>query len=459
MEKSDNHKKYLRFREQYKRLTYESFDIRKDQHSLDISFKFNLDSKYFFSPSLHIPFKEFMISDNMAENKLRNIVFHIGMIELISYWKAACPPEILIEPCFLNEEQIDWWKNLYFNGLGEFFYLNSIPGNINDFVKIISKSDEIFPKSKFETSDAALIPVGGGKDSSVTLDLLKEEFSDNIVLILNPRPACTETAFAAGFNDDRILIVNRTIDPVLLKMNDEGFLNGHTPFSALLAFITLLSAAMSGKKYIALSNESSANEATIEGSAINHQYSKSYKFERDFREYYCKYITEDINYFSFLRPLNELQIAKLFSSNPAFFPVFRSCNAGSKNGVWCGSCPKCLFTFIILSPFVAREKIIDIFGKDLFEERNLLTEFNQLIGIAETKPFECVGTVDEVNASLCKIITDDQGKLPFLLEYYKRSANFELYKNTDFSEHLSVFNNEHFLPENFEKILKRKLND
>ena len=459
MGKSDNYYKYVRFREQFKRLTYESFDIRKDQSGLEILFNFNLDNKYFFHPSLKIPIREFMISDNMSYQKLENIVFHIGMIELISYWKAACPAEIVIDPFALNEDQINWWKNLYFNGLGEFFYLNSIHRDINDFVHIISNSSKTLQKCTFETSESTLIPVGGGKDSSVTLELLSAEYSDNILLILNPRKACIETATAAGFNDDRILVVNRTIDPVLFKMNDEGFLNGHTPFSAMLAFVTLLGAAISGRKYIALSNESSANEVTVEGSTVNHQYSKSYKFERDFREYYFKYITGDISYFSFLRPLSELQIAKLFSDLSVYFPVFRSCNVGSKTDIWCGNCSKCLFTFIILSPFISREKMIDIFGKDLFADKNLLHEFNQLIGIAETKPFECVGTIDEVNAALCETIRREKDGLPFLLEYYRHSPNFELFKNTDFTTHLKEFNTEHFLPGNFENLLKKKIYD
>jgi len=459
MEKSDNFHKYLKFRKQFKKFTYESFDFRKEKDSLEISYNFHLDNKYYFRPSLSIPLKGFMNTDNLSEEKLRNIIFHIGMIELISYWKAACPPEIVIKPYALNEEQKNWWKNLYFNGLGEFFYLNSIQSNVSDFVHFSSESEDLLEKNTFALKDSALIPIGGGKDSSVTVELLSEQLNDNILLILNPRKACIDTAITAGYDDERTLVVQRRIDPVLLKMNDEGFLNGHTPFSALLAFVSLLCAAISGRKHIALSNESSANEATVEDSTVNHQYSKSFEFEKDFREYYFKYITEDINYFSFLRPLSELQIAKLFSSTPKYFPVFRSCNAGSKTDIWCGKCSKCLFTYIILSPFIEMTRMIEIFGKDMFDDKDLLHEFNQLIGIAETKPFECVGTVDEVNASLCRIISDRPGTLPFLLEYYKQSSNYKVFKNKDFSVLLKEFNDEHYLLKDFENILRSKLND
>ena len=118
----------------------------------------------------------------------------------------------------------------------------------------------------------------------------------------------------------------------MLQLNAEGYLNGHTPFSALLAFLTLLIGVGSGSKYIALSNESSANESTVPGTDINHQYSKSIEFERDFRDYVSQHLSEEIQYFSFLRPLNEMQIASLFAQCEAYHPVFRSCNAGSTKG-------------------------------------------------------------------------------------------------------------------------------
>ena len=459
MDKSDNYHKYNKFRKQFKRFTYESFDFKKTSECLEISYNFNLDNKYFFRPTLNIPIKSFMLDENMNEIKLKNILFHIGMIELISYWKAACPKEIVVKPYSLNEEQKEWWKRLYYNGLGEFFYLNSIQANPEDFVKIISESKDELSKIPINTTDSALIPIGGGKDSTVTLELLKEYNKNNLLLILNPRKACNDTALIAGYDKSRILVINRRLDPVLLKMNDEGFLNGHTPFSALLAFVSLLASAISGRKHIALSNESSANESTVEGSSVNHQYSKSFEFEKDFREYYLKYITEDINYFSLLRPINELQIVKLFVKNKQYFPVFKSCNAGSKTDTWCGNCPKCLFVSIILSPFIDDKTLFKIFGTNILDKQNLNYQFEQLIGLTETKPFECVGTIDEVNASLCETIKRRSGNLPYLLEYYKATTNYLKYKNENISTLLNAYNDKHFLTKKFEDILKKNIND
>ena len=300
----------------------------------------------------------------------------------------------------------------------------------------VMPSDEGARASKGNSwfEEKVLVPVGGGKDSVVTLECLRNEMPV-IPLIVNPRGATLNCVKTAGYTENDFIVINRTLDPTMLQLNAEGYLNGHTPFSALLAFISVLVAFGSRSKYIALSNENSANESTVPGTNINHQYSKSIEFERDFRNYVAENLNDKVQYFSFLRPLSELQIASLFAQCEAYHPVFRSCNVGSKTDSWCGHCPKCLFTWIILSPFLSREKLTAIFGKDLMADASLQPILEELNGTAAVKPFECVGTVEEVRA--CD-------------EAVKGNRNAV-------NEILQRFNNEHFLPEKFEQILKSRL--
>ena len=391
--------KYNSLREEYDFFRFQRYDYTLEKDSLYVKFYFSLNDEYFFTPSFEIAKRKFYNFNNLGNNQLDTILFNIGMIELISYWKLACPRKVYITPFRLSEEQIKWWKKLYFNGLGEFFYLNGIKENVDDFMEIICESDISLNKINIPLSDATLVPVGGGKDSVVTLELLKNKLPV-IPLIINPRGATNECVKVAGFSDEQVAVIKRTLDPTMLRMNNEGFLNGHTPFSAMLAFYTLLIGFATNSKYIALSNESSANEPTVPDSEINHQYSKSIAFENDFRDYVNKYISSDIEYFSFLRPLNEIQIASLFSRNKDYYKVFKSCNAGSKTDSWCGKCPKCLFTYLIMSPFISQEDLINIFGKDLLNDNDLQPILKQLKGEADVKPFECVGTIEEVNACL-----------------------------------------------------------
>jgi len=170
-------------------------------------------------------------------------------------------------------------------------------------------------------------------------------------------------------------------------------------------------------------------------------------------------LTNDIHYFSLLRPLSELQIASVFAKNSSCFSDFRSCNVGSKTNIWCGKCSKCLFTFIILSPFLKPEVLVDIFGYNLLENSELKLFFDELIGVADVKPFECVGTVDEVNIALCLTMAYYKDELPYLLNYYKNIRGENYCKSSAVNVDLSHLESEHFLEEKFLDLIKTKLND
>ena len=413
--------------------------------TLNVTFHFSLDDQYYFHPTMSIPARPFCNWNSIPRHQLESLVFHIGMVEMISYWKLACPKTVVVKPFDLKLCQKKWWRHLFYLGLGEFRYLNGIECSEQDFLRIESGTNREVAPIDVKLEEKVLIPVGGGKDSVVTLELLRNEMPA-IPLILNPRGATVKCVQAAGYAMNEVAEVDRTLDSTMLLLNQEGFLNGHTPFSALLAFITLLIGVGSGSKYIALSNESSANESTVPGTDINHQYSKSVAFERDFREYVALHLNSEIQYFSFLRPLNEMQIASLFSQCTAYHEVFRSCNAGSKTDSWCGKCPKCLFTWIILSPFLTRERLTEIFGKDLMRDPELKPIFEELNGTSAVKPFECVGTVEEVRACVDEM-KDREGTI----------AEVSPKAEATVDEILKRFNEENFLPSKFVEILKSRL--
>ena len=394
---------------------------------------------------MEIPSRPFYDWTSIPDAQLQTLAFHIGMVELVSYWKMACPKRVMVLPFALTEHQKAWWKKLYYNGLGEFFYLNGITCSEVDFMSIETPSTASFSRVDVPLQEKVIIPVGGGKDSVVTLELLRSKLSCT-PLIVNPRGATLGCVETAGYHDDEYMVVKRTLDPTMLEMNKQGYLNGHTPFSALLAFVSILVGFGSGSHYIALSNESSANESTVPGTNINHQYSKSIEFERDFRNYVAEDINDQIQYFSFLRPLSELQIAYFFAQFKSYHPVFRSCNAGSKTDSWCGKCPKCLFTWIILSPFLSREQLTAIFGRDLMVDNDLKPIFEELNGTSAVKPFECVGTVEEVRACV-----------DFMKDKVRTIAESSPQGDTSVPEILHRFNKENFLPEVFSSILKSRL--
>ena len=445
--------KFLEYRKTYPTFIYDSYDIEEIDDIITIIFHFEIPGLSLFNPKIEIPKKGAFVDIN--DTLFRNLVFHIGMIELVSYFKCTCSPNVIIKAGYLSEEQIAWFKKLYYYGLGEFMYLNHIDISMDDLMHIECNCNKENIEKINYTGVGSLIPIGGGKDSVVSLELLKDYHDDNHCFIINPKPVTLECAKTGGYTDEKILGVKRVIDKNLIELNGRGFLNGHTPFSAVVAFISYLTAYIYHKRYIVLSNEASANEATVLGTKINHQYSKTYEFENDFNEYTKKYFGIDITYFSLLRPMSEFQIGMLFSKLKQYHHTFKSCNVGSKgeNWMWCCNCPKCLFVYIILSPFLYPNDLVPIFGEDLFKKEELLPTFLELLGYSETKPFECVGTYGEVRYAVSLTIQNCKGELPYLLDYY--NTHYPLSMEIDYRKN---FNHEHNLPDIFEDIVRKELN-
>ncbi len=431
-------------------------------------FQFEVPGCFEFNPVWQINYGIHAKRDAIhTETLSQTLVFHLGMVEMISYWKAFCSPEIFINPFLLSAEQQLWWKKLFRLGLGEFFHVNGIPQPGNDLLQFSFSELASFPAERGAGNEQpdygkVLVPVGGGKDSVVTLEMLKSLGYEIIPFVINPRRATTDVLNTAGFSPDETVTMERKMEPLLLELNNKDFLNGHTPFSAVIAFASAYIASQLNIKFIALSNESSANEPSIPGTDINHQYSKSFAFEKDFRQYNADFLKLNAEYYSLLRPLNEIQIAALFSSYTGYHPAFKSCNAGSKEDIWCGKCSKCLFTYIILSPFMPVDQMITIFGKELFSDFSLKGILEDLCGISPEKPFECVGTIEEVNLTLSLTVLkwrNATAGLPALLQYYSETGLFQENALQQLKPFLRTFDNDHFLPLDAEFVLKDKLSD
>ncbi|MDE5764592.1 MAG: hypothetical protein K2I00_06460 [Ruminococcus sp.] len=454
--------KFETFRHDFPTFIYKSCTITETSGNINISYVFDIPNLAQFTPSWKFPKPENISVEN--DSVFERLAFSLGMAEAVSYWKAVCSPIMRIECGNLDSEQIKWWKKLYFMGLGEFFYVNGIKTDIESFISIQSCGNfSSSQKIVRNIPDGCLVPIGGGKDSALTLETLNNAGVKCRCYSINKRNSITETIRSAGLPDNTLITASRYFDRSLVELNKQGFLNGHTPFSSIVAFSAEITAYLNGLKYIVLSNEDSANESTVTGQNVNHQYSKSFEFEQDFHSYEEKYLDTGIYYFSFLRPLSEFQIAKMFVNHKKYLPVFRSCNLGSKVSpdIWCGNCPKCLFVCLILSPFVSRNELTGIFGKDLLNDVSMEKYFVELIGKSEHKPFECVGSISEVNLAVSLAIKkyhEENQKLPFLFEKY---ISMELYSPDTIDERnkkiCSGFSENNLLPEQFRNILIKEM--
>ncbi|MBR5662152.1 MAG: hypothetical protein IKX00_00700 [Bacilli bacterium] len=445
--------KFLELRNKYPEFIYDSYTYFFNENEFIAEFKFIIPGLQEFNPSIKID-KKYIKNNNINDNFLSYLVFNIGLVEMVSFYKVVCSPKIIVNAGYVNQDQINWFKKLIYNGLGEFLYKNNINISTDDLLNITCTKEESTIDYPIYNGVGNLIAVGGGKDSCVSLEILKNE--DNTCYVINPKDVQINCCVAAGYNDEKVIFVTRNFErEKLVDLNNKGFLNGHIPISAVIAFISYLCAYLSNRKNIILSNESSANQSTVIGSNINHQYSKTIEFENDFRYYINNYFKTGINYFSLLRGLSEYQIACIFSKYDKYFSIFKSCNLGSKesNWNWCCNCPKCLFVYMILSPNLYKEKLVNIFGQDLYEREDLLETFKEIIGESETKPFECVGTIEEAKFAVSTLINKlDKDNLPYLLKYYYE--HYELYLNED---GILTYNNKNNIDEYFNKLVMEEL--
>jgi len=339
----------------------------------------------------------------LPEGFVARMLEDLHLVLGISYYKLFCPPQFLGNPP-LSASQAGFWNTLYAKGLGEFLYRNDLSPSIVARFEAVAKSGGI-PAQLPISPQKVLIGIGGGKDSIVSLELLRDHDRTGFVV---------ETGRGHQITDEVAQIANvplskikRTLDPQLLA-GVPGSYNGHVPVSAIYAFLGVLEAALSGCAYFVVSNEHSSNFGNVmhEGMEVNHKWSGSAEFECLMQEYVRDHLTTSISYFSLTRPFYELRVVQLFTQlGEKYFSTFSSCNRnfthyhdGAKR--WCGECPKCAFAFLMLAAFLPKDRVLDIFKKDLFEDEILLPLFKDLLGYGDLKPFDCVGTFEESRAAL-----------------------------------------------------------
>ncbi len=377
-----------------------------DSKTLKASFFYSFDKEVSFTETIDFACPGFQSIQDLNPEIIHSLLFHLSLALGISYYKLYPTKDLVIETGSLNEDQKAFWKTFYTQWLGEFFFRNHIsPKELLNFVNgTIPAHQKLF----FCHSNIPMIALGWGKDSIVSVELIKK---------LNI-PFYTST-FGKDYYLHKVvgekiwaprLLIQRTMDPQLFVMNEQGYYNGHVPISGIIAFVLTTAAYLYDYGYIVMSNEKSANEGNtfMDGIEINHQRSKSYQFESDFALYLKRYISPNLAYFSLLRGIYEIMIARLFSKYKEYFDVFSSCNNNFKiietnkttDHRRCGHCPKCAFVYSTLRPFINDEDTKKIFGQELYDNAALIPLYKELLGIDGIKPFECVGTNEEVTYAM-----------------------------------------------------------
>ncbi len=332
----------------------------------------------------------------------------VHLLAGVSYFKAGAPPTIDLGATPVRPGERDFLRSYYLGGLGEFAYRNAV--DLSD-LRIVGGDDHAGPGEPDLESGGPLVPFGGGIDSIVTANLVAANRTDPALFVVD-RPGIRFDAIesAAAVTGLPLLRAEREVDPELVHLGRTGaVLNGHVPITAIISAIAVLVAALRGRREVVMSNEWSASRGNLEvaGRVVNHQYSKSFAYERAFRDVLAGSLGAAVDFFSLLRPFSELWVARRFAGLTRFHDVVHSCNRAfyldpaQRLDGWCGRCDKCCFTDLILSPFLPAATLAALFGgREPLDDPTLLPQFRTLLGLGEGfKPFECVGDVDECRSA------------------------------------------------------------
>ncbi|MDR0572074.1 MAG: hypothetical protein LBG48_04455 [Rickettsiales bacterium] len=419
-----------------------------------LSLKYSFDDEYYFEEKIEFLGSETPLTDEHL-SALDRVFKYLHLICGISYYKLFIPPTIKINTFTLNEEEAKFFDNFYLRGLGEFSYRNNIT-DMEKRIKFPFKKNIINHALKYKLTDRKFIAVGGGKDSIVSIEILKKYYEELALISVNAVAPIRNTMKISGLKSFQI---ERTISKNIIELSKTMGYNGHVPISGILAFIFLAAGIIYDFDTVILSNEKSANIGNVVfcGKTINHQWSKSFEFEKLFNEFCGKFIIESFNYVSFLRPLSEICIARLFSKYKQYHGAFTSCNHAFKieNRIenWCCDCDKCRFVFLILSVFINKKELINIFGKNLFEDKSQLNGYRELCGLRSFKPFECVGEIKESVYAILR--TKDDFKNDYIVkEIRKELEGVELNKIDE--DIFKLTENNNLLSKELFNILKKE---
>jgi UDP-N-acetyl-alpha-D-muramoyl-L-alanyl-L-glutamate epimerase len=383
----------------YQQFIFEGYHF--DHGTRTLTFTYSMDGVLPFTETYRFDF-DFVTYDEAALDRACQLLFFLAGT---SYFKTYFPPQIVVKAGQIDTPLAAFLGETYQKGFGEFFYMNQMDPNTT--ITFPVNSEPLPPIQLTTPPEGLLIGVGGGKDSLVSIELLRDQQAPVTTWSLNHRPQLTPLVERIGLPH---AWVDRTWDPVLLEIKDQpDAFNGHVPISAIFAACGAVVALLTGRRDVVVSNEQSANEPTMNyrGVDINHQYSKSQAFEQLFQEQLGRSFREQIRYYSFLRPLSEVMIGRMFAQTifDKYKDVFSSCNRafvhGSDRMSWCGVCAKCAFVYLVLSPFIPEAELTKLWnGKNLLRDPGLETMYRQLLGIEGDKPFDCVGEVKEARSAM-----------------------------------------------------------
>jgi len=424
--------------------TFRFLERGLDAHG-HVTLRYALDDEIFFVEKLDLPVEEGVREAH--RECVDGLLALLHWVAGVSYFKTALPQNIAFESAPPPPATAALLEALYSEGLAELAYTNDLQGVPRPRFEGQASPPPSFdakglPPPRFDapgpqrptsaggasstrpataagtiaqpatTPPRTLVPIGGGKDSAVALEIVRRSGCEMALFSIGDAPPIARTVAVAGLPR---LLARRTLDPSLGALNEAGAINGHVPITAIVACAALLTAALNGFDAVAMANERSASAGNVrwDGVEVNHQFSKGLRVERLLSAALAE-SAPGVRSFSVLRPASELAVARAFARMERYHAAFTSCNAlfrsdpSRRAASWCCDCPKCRFVFLALAPFSEPTRLREVFGSDLLDDEDQFEGFALLTATGGHKPFECVGEEQESLAAIRLLAGDER---------------------------------------------------
>ena len=378
----------------------------------------------------------------------------LHLVAGVSYYKAAVPADIRIEAYEIDADTAAFLETVYLNGLGEFAYRNGL--DLRGRIHFPADAQAGVPAPALGLRGHALVAIGGGKDSLVSIEALRGAGVEQTVTWIGGSQLIAACAAHTGLPT---LNIGRQLASQLFEYNRLGAWNGHIPVTAVNSAILAFAAVLLGVDQVVFSNERSASYGSIiiadDGSVtgeVNHQWSKGWAFESALGDWLQRHVAADLRYYSLLRPLSELAVARQFARVSRYDAHFSSCNRNfhilgeRPTSRWCGVCPKCHFVFLALAPFMPKPRLVGIIGRNLLDDPAQTAGFDALLEYQDHKPFECVGEGRESRAAMAALAQRPEWREDALVERFRREIGPQLDAADLRIEPLLVIDDQHRIP-------------
>ena len=381
--------------------------------------------KIFFAPKPGTNTSSFNLLDDPGLTQLLDQAMFLAFILIgTSYYKAHPTKNIRLDRP-LDDFQARFFSTVFQEGLSQYAFENRLT---RDKLATFKPTPGFQNKPAVEYRGQGVLALqSGGKDSLLVAELLNEHNINFVPWYISSSSDRSHPNVIDhlddGFNHQKASVVYRQIDHLHLQQTDG--LNGHVPVTFIVESLALIQAILNNQNVIltSIGREGEEPHAMIGDLPVNHQWSKTWQAEQLMTEYIKRYLSPDLHLGSPIRHLSELRIADLFVQKcwQKYGYSFSSCNEANykqnnQNSTlkWCGHCAKCANSYLLFCPFIPPQFLQSLFGdKDLFLDQNLIQIFKGLFGVGgEMKPFECVGSVEELRSAYHHRMTTPPIPLP-----------------------------------------------